>query len=244
MKRSELITPIASILFGTKQRFVFLTCVLLFPSFSGCRSIYLSELSPQGEIQTKLPPLSPIMDIRSLEDAFGIYNTSSDSYSTGGVIFNTPYVNTTTNSTTYRNQSIKDLDVIFTRDVQNNICETYGNTKGYITCRITEGGSSKKGGGFTFLSWVLGYCVTNLFGMPYATTKSAFEVQVNIYDRNQNLVGSYVSPYIAKKEFVALYYGYTVSDGKRKTAMTAFKACMNNIKRQINSDTQLKSRLD
>ena len=48
-------------------------------------------------------------------------------------------------------------------------------------------------------------------------------------------MGSYTSPYIKSKAYVALYWGYTSATARRKTARDAFKECMDDIKKQIAS---------
>lgn len=208
----------------------------------GCKAIYLSEMSPQTRFgKTLLPALQPMVDVQSLENVFGISSTSTSShgFATGHQVGPTAMVlgSSFSTSTTSRHGSINDIKVIFENDVRNNICEKYGTNKGYITCSALSGSSGKPIG-----MWWLGACpglgVPYLFGMPARAAKTFLQIQVNIYDQQQNLVGSYQSPYYGDKEYVALYWGYSGSNAISKTAMDTFKMCMDNIKQQIANDTE------
>lgn len=217
------------------KKFFWLSALFLV-LFTGCKSLYTSDLQPKKRITKQLPPLTPVMDIASLENAFGISSTTSNSFATGGMFFNTPYVSGTTNSTTYRDKSINDLQVLFNRDVEGAICEANGERKGFITCRVIDGGKKVGGGGYTVASWIGAYCFINLLGFPHGRYKAAFQLEVSIYDAQQNKIATYTSPYIMKKAWRAIYYGYCKEPGLRKVAILAYNDCMDNIKLQINKD--------
>lgn len=207
---------------------------------SSCKSIYISEFEPTGSITKKLPPLHCKFDMSSLTSVFGISNTQGTATGAGSYIGNSDTYMGFTNYDlqTTQSPSINDLQIMFEHEVRNNICNMYGTPKGYAVCKILRGSNRRAGGGYTFFSILGGYCLINLLGFPFGTARTDLQIQVDIYNLDGSLVGTYKSPYIKKKVFIALYYGYTKYDGKRKTAIEAFKSCMEDIKAQISNDSQ------
>lgn len=209
-------------------------------SLYGCASLYMTEAIPQKENNSQLlPPLTPVMDIQSLENIFGIATTTSSgsSYSTHHLIGETgmSFSNGHTTSTTFRDPAIHDLTSYFEKDATTNICEQYGNRRGYITCQIVNGFSNVRIG----MRWLGAYPflgIPYLLGMPSKKAQSSLMVKIDIYDTNKNLVGSYTSNFHYDKRYVALYYGYSAANAKHKTALEAFKACMLDIKIKIKAD--------
>lgn len=206
---------------------------------SSCKSIYISDLAPTGSISTKLPPLQSRFDMSSLTSVFGVSNTQGTATGAGRYIGGNTYMGYTDyDLQTTQSPSINDLQVMFEHEVRNNICNRWGTPKGYAVCKIL-GGSNRSGGGiYTCLSILGGYCFVNLLGVPFGTAHTDLQIRVDIYNSADALVGTYTSPYVKKKVFRALYYGYTKDDGKRKSAIDAFKACMDDIKAQISKDSQ------
>ena len=207
---------------------------------NGCASLYMNESIPAKDNNSKtLPPLAPIMDIQSLENVFGIAttNSSGSSYSTHhligqiGMSFNNGY----STSTTYRDPAIHDLATYFETDATTNICQQYGDRKGYITCQVVNGYSGVRIG----MRWIGAYPflgIPYLMGMPSKKAQSSLMVKIDIYDKAKNLVGSYTSNFYYDKRYVALYYGYSASNAKHKSALEAFKACMEDVKAKIRAD--------
>lgn len=207
---------------------------------NGCASLYMNESIPiKDNYSNLLPPLAPIMDIQSLENVFGIAttNSSESSYSTHyllgqtGMSFNNGY----SSSTIYRDPAIHDLTTYFEKDATTNICQQYGIRKGYITCQVVNGYSGVRIG----MRWIGAYPLLGipyLLGMPSKKAKTSLMVKIDIYDGAKNLVGSYTSDFHYDKRYVALYYGYSASDAKHKTALEAFKACMEDVKAKIRAD--------
>lgn len=221
------------------KRIAFLLLIVL--SLSGCKALYLSELTPTTKYGTALPPLIPLIDAGSFETVFAATSTSTSTtgYATGFNIGNKSYIvgNSTSTSNTFRNPTLNDLRVIFENDVKNNICEKYGSNKGYISCSVVTGANYKPMGAW-WLTYCIGCGIWQLLGVPTGAAKTYLQIQVDIYDMNKNLIGTYTSPYIKDKAYIALYWGYSGNNALRKTAQTAFKECMDNIKRQIAADSQ------
>lgn len=216
-----------------KTLFIIYLLVIL----TSCRSLYISDLKPEGKISTQLPQLAPHINVSSLENVFGINHSTTQSFGTTNIFLGNITFTATSATSNYRDPSIQDISVIFDRDVKNNICDISRDLKGYITCNITTGYTKVGGAGWTILSvWGTAF-IGNLFGMPILRVKSGMEVEVQIFDSNKKLLGSYTSPYYQYKVPVALYHGYNVRNGKRKTAIMAFKSAMSDIKRQIQEDS-------
>lgn len=223
------------------KKLLFITgSLIVMVLLNGCASLYMNESIPtKDNYSNLLPPLAPIMDTQSLENVFGIAttNSSGSSYSTHhligqtGMSFNNGY----SSSTTYRDPAIQDLTTYFEKDATTNICQQYGTRKGYITCQVVNGYSGVRIG----MRWIGAYPLLGipyLFGMPSKKAQSSLMVKIDIYDRSKNLVGSYTSDFHYDKRYVALYYGYSASNAKHKTALEAFKACMKDVKAKIKAD--------
>ena len=216
------------------KKFLFLS-VLLMATIS-CRALYLSEMTPSSKYGERLlPPLKTYLDIESFETVFSSSNTYTTAQATHNIGVGGPYTNYYSTSSTYKNPQINDLKVIFQNDVQNNICSKYGTTKGSIVCSIVSGSHGRRIG-----LWPLGAAVMlgvpYLFGMPTGASKTYLKLRVDIYDNSNNLVGSYESPMLKEKKYMALYWGYNGSNAESKTSWDTFKGCMDNIKQQIAND--------
>ena len=223
------------------KKLLFITVAFIsMVSLNGCASLYMSESIPVKEDYSDLlPPLTPIMDTQSLENVFGIATTNSSGSSNSthhligqtGMSFNNSY----SSSTTYRDPAIQDLTTYFEKDATTNICQQYGTRKGYITCQVVNGYSVVRIG----MRWIGAYPlfgIPYLLGMPSKKAQSSLMVKIDIYDKSQNLVGSYTSDFHYDKRYVALYYGYSAGNAKHKTALEAFKACMKDVKAKIRAD--------
>lgn len=204
---------------------------------NGCASLYMTESIPVKEnYPNLLPPLAPIMDTQSLENVFGVAtSTSSFSGSSSYYPLGQATISGYSSSTTYRDPAIQDLTTYFEKDATTNICQQYGTRKGYITCQVINGYSIVRTG----MRWIGAYPLMGipyLLGMPAKKAQSSLMVKIDIYDKSKNLVGSYTSDFHYDQRYVALYYGYSASDAKHKTALEAFKACMKDIKAKIRTD--------
>jgi hypothetical protein len=214
----------------------FLVPVILAILLTGCKSIYLSELKPTPKNTKLLPPLEPIVNIESLESAYSSgssvvevskYNTRPSNSTFLGIASST--------STIYKDKRIQDAITIFERDVTDNISNPFGEKKGSITCRIVAGEQSMKD------NWVWATAFSaftlNLFGIPLYSSVTNIDVEVDIYSKNNNLIGKYSATGYSKV-WVALYWGYDETSASRKSAYSAFKLALNEIKLKIQDDNE------
>jgi hypothetical protein len=189
---------------------------------TGCRTVGYAEMSPTGRMTTLLPPVEAEIDTRSLEGVFGVMVTS-------GYMSDSGYYE----DVSYANPIVLDLITLYDRDIRN-IAEEYGPRRGSISCRVVDGEVGGGGFGFAFLSGLTLF-VPNLLGLPLGYSKAVLQLEMSVLDGQGALIGRYTSQYNKERVPIALYYGYG-SDAPQKVAIDAFKACMTDLKEQIELD--------
>jgi hypothetical protein len=211
--------------------------ILIFVLLSSCRSIKDTDLKAGRQNNRLLPPIEIRIDLQSFH-----------------FLRHTPYLRTpeTNLNQTFQidtaiyissfNLSNRHIDIatIFENEVQQSICYSEGEKKGYIVCKLTDGQTRQKYVLPIVSGLLLG--IPNLFGMPVGRVKTQLTVEVDIYNNNQELIGQYSAPCRASAA-IALYYGYSEfgpllreSNVYRKAAIKAFSCAMQNIKQQIELD--------
>lgn len=200
---------------------------------ASCRTIDLGLLKPSGQISPLLPALEAEFDMYSLEKLFPNHNYPDASYTSTNID-----VNTQTISVLKVNQvdaTPNDLITLFDRDVKNNITNPYGEKQGRIICRIAA--SDHQSNYFLRFFSVFSGGTLNLLGMPFDINKNQIDIDIEIINNNNELVGRYSA--IGKgKEICSLYYGHNYLLAKRMAYIEAFKAAMTDIKRQIKNNHQ------
>ena len=213
---------------------LFLIPFVLVFLFTSCKTIYLSELKPYPKNTKLLPALEPIVDIESLESAYSSGSSVVEVSTYNSRPSNSTYLGIgNSTSTIYKDKRVHDAITIFERDVTENITNPFGEKKGSITCRIVAGDQSMKD------NWVWGTAFTlftlNLLGIPYYSSVTDIDVEVEIYSKNNDLIGKYTATGHSKV-WVALYWGYNESSASRKSAYTALKMALNEMKLKIQDD--------
>ncbi len=146
-----------------------------------------------------------------------------------------------TYSSTTANPAFNDIKTIFERDLEN-ISQISGAPKGSIRCRAIDGKSKDGKHRMSVEAFSLAVasgltlCTANLVGMPISCSKSKLQIEVTILDSNNNVIGRYISDFHKSKSYVAMYWGYSLSQAPRKDARYVFTACMEDIKYQIEKD--------
>mgnify|MGYP003344222108 FL=1 len=128
---------------------------------------------------------------------------------------------------------------IFTKEVEENLIDPYGDKYGYI---IMKQNIIKMKPGIFIPNAILLY-VPTLLGVPFAITKYTIEVEIRITDFNNKLLGKYTA--IGKgKNICAMYYGYSLMNVARKTYTDAINDALNQIRPLILADVnQLNEKL-
>ena len=198
--------------------------------FSSCATLEPGLFRSNSKNSVLLPTLDPQFDMRSL-------NAYYPEIISGGNYMNSNNVNIAYEAYPVQiKQNILSQDIIniFERDVKDNITDPFGDYKGAIVCKVVYANQKSKNIALTVLSTItLG--IGNLLGLPTCSEEMAMDIEVEIYDLSDKLIGRYSSQGY-DKEWVALYYGYDTSDAIRKANAIAFKNAMSNIKEQINQD--------
>ncbi len=207
---------------------------------SSCATMKMTDLKPEPKITPSLPTLEVRVDLESFESAYTLGSTSSVS---SGSVYGRTTVDknraTTTGigtavstSTMSKDPRIQDAITIFDRDVKDNLTDPFGDSKGFILCKINAS-NEKINLGWAVLSGVT-LMIPNLLGMPIGAYKMTLDVDVEIYNSSQKLIGRYNATASAKK-YMALYWGYG-KDCARVANIMAFRDAMNIIKEQIRND--------
>jgi hypothetical protein len=203
-------------------------------TITSCATYKMTDLIPSQKNDILLPALEPKIDINSFESAYslGESSTSGTGYKSS-LSNNSSIVVANSNTTMYKDKRIQDAITIFDRDVKDNITNPYGDRKGYILCRIADR-NYVEGEGWAALSGFT-LCIFNLFGMPFGYCQTSLDLEVEIYNKSDNLVGRYRSVGF-NKTWIAIYYGYGIYSAPRISSINAFKSAMNDIKLQIGKD--------
>ena len=177
--------------------------------------VSLTELRPQGKNDTLLPMLDPIVDTHSLEFAYAGSRQHVSSNITITTNDDEDSVIYDYSSPSY-DQRIQDAITIFTRDVTNNICDSSTPSCGTIQMSIAAANIRQRGLGLLLASTLLLW-TPQLVGVPIGFYETQLDVDVEIFDRNDNIVGRYNT--LSKSNVVmALYYGYGF-DANRESAL-------------------------
>jgi hypothetical protein len=172
--------------------------------FQNCRTYNSSQsLNLKSPIDPKLPALKSSMDNQS-------------------GTFVTPFL--------YGNA---DQFEIFDQEVDNNLCNSYGQKYGYIVLR-TYYSKFGIGIGYSVVSGITLF-IPNLLGMPMARPKFELQATVEILNSRKELIGKYRAAGKGKS-ITALYYGYGQSDSIRKARIDALNNALSEIRKQIQTD--------
>lgn len=207
--------------------------------FSSCKSFQLSSIARAPEMEEKLPPMTPDFDVNS----FGI--DYQDLYSIPNIIVSgkLPSVQSVVNKATLSLTIAEDTKRIYDRTIIDRMCRSVGESKGYIVCRLglrTRTFASKVNPIVSSLT--LG--ILNVFGYTAATYRDEMEIIVDVYDLNDNAVGSFSALGVGEAD-VKLYSGYNVSSAKRMAHAKAFTDAMESISNKMQLEIRaLKSRLE
>ena len=135
---------------------------------------------------------------------------------------------------TNNSKHVADFNIIFQREVEENICvsDTYGQKKGTIICTLIDARGVNKGW------WLVPSCcllfIPNILGFPLGAFETEMQIEVFIFDVNNNLAGKYRSDIHKQKTYAAAYWGY--NEPETRNNLLVFSKCMDDIKHQITND--------
>lgn len=122
-----------------KKTYLFL--LITITVFSSCKVIPpdYSSLRQQKKLQTMLPPLKPIIDMQSLENAYssGMIVTAGRAYSRANT-FGGVSTSGLSTSTYQADPRVQDVAQLFENEVKNNISNFIGEQKGSVRLKIIK----------------------------------------------------------------------------------------------------------
>lgn len=214
----------------TMKKLYFVTLVMLI-LFSSCRTVNLAEFKPTGQINPLLPALEAEFDLYSLDKLFPNHQLTDASFTSASVDMNAQTVNIT--KINHVDATPNDLITLFDREVKSNITNPYGKKYGRIICRVAA--TDERGTYLLRLLSAFSLGTLNVLGMPYNINKNQIDIDVEILNNNNDLVGRYTAIGKGRKNS-SLYHGYGYFTAKRLAYVEAFKDAMTDIKKQIDAD--------
>ncbi len=203
--------------------------------FTACKSITYQDVNPEiSPNKNLLPALESIVDMNNLEATYtvGSYNATANNIGTG--FGGNSWAQTTyMNGTAYKDIRIKDVINVFDKEIKENITTPYGSKKGYIVLKLGYRGVD---GSIIYPLVSLATLMTiNCLGFPAGEISQSLEVEVEIWNKNKELIRRYVEN-VRDTEYVAMYWGYHNATIGRKLAADNIKQAMKNIRQKINRD--------
>lgn len=212
----------------------FLILVVAAVAMVGCRSYSFMETTPSVDLAKKLPAMELNLDEQSFATVTGYATTESTSSTL--VDYSRPlgigFGVSENSSVSYTSSDLNNVKSLYYTNMYDNILSKVGEKKGKVVCRLIAG-DSRDNFGFTVLSAVT-LCVPNLFGMPFASSKTDMIVEMDFMDINNNVVATYKSKAHKVKKYYAMYWGYKDAEGV--AIAETFKQCLDDINKQIKGD--------
>lgn len=203
---------------------------------SSCASLKTSDLRHSNLGCVQLPTLEPRVDLNSLESVYTMGTATSSSAGYGTAVGKSSVIGSSISvSQMTKDPRVQDAITIFDREVKDCITNPYGERKGYILCKFASGGS-KMNFALPFFSGFF-LLVPNILGMPIAQVKTSIDLDIEIYDNNERLIGRYNASGFNKSQS-AFYYGYKPSSLGRVSGINAFKMALGIIKQKIETDKE------
>lgn len=230
------------IFFHSKNRIAMRTFILLFLIITmlilSCKTFALSAIPRMIEMEEKLPPLQPDFGVASFGPDY------QDLYNIPNIIVSgkLPNVQNVVNKATLSFTIAEDTKRIYNRTIVDRMTRSVGETKGYIVCRLGMRSRSFESNVNPIVS-TLTLGVLNVFGYKAATYKDEMEIIVDVYDLNDNILGSFSALGVGTAD-MKLYIRYNGNSAKRMAHARAFTNAMNAISdKMLRELSALKARL-
>ncbi|MFA9391631.1 MAG: hypothetical protein ACERKD_17610 [Prolixibacteraceae bacterium] len=215
---------------------VVLLALLIGASIS-CRTLDFAELTPESRNSNLLPAMATEVNVDVLEGYFYGKTTSTTEFiSQNESESNSTIIQTIADDRPFSTTS-NDFITIFERDVKQNISNPIGKRQGTMVCKIVALNSDMGGMGLAMIS-ACTFGTLNLLGFPFSSNAASVDVEIEVYNKTDELIGSYQAVG-RSRVFSALYYGYDPLSASRLSKIRAFKEALDKIKLQINADHDL-----
>lgn len=221
------------------MRTFILLFILITMLLSSCKSFQLSSIPRAAEMENKLPPLEPDFDVSSFGPDY------QDLYNIPNILVSgrLPSTQSLVNKATLSFTIAEDTKRIYNRTIIDRMTRSVGPTKGYIVCRLGMRSRSFESRVNPIVS-VLTLGVMNVFGYKAATYVDEMEIIVDVYDLNNEVIGSFSALGVGEAD-MKLYSGYSGNSAKRMAHARAFTDAMESIAEKMQSEIgALKARLE
>lgn len=219
---------------STRNQYRLMLLLIIGLSICSCRTMNLAELTPSQQNIDLLPPLNAKMDLSLIENIDLASVISTTEFKTENESDASPSVIQTYTEPVFKSETTNDLKVLFDRDVKYNMTKIGGEKCGTIVCRVAAINTDDNSFALSFLS-IGTFGLLNLVGFPFASIATSIDIDVELFDINNELVAAYHS--IGKSRvYSAMYYGFEVDSAVRLSKIRAFKKAMNKVKAQIDQD--------
>jgi hypothetical protein len=205
------------------KRYIFAGFIIL---LSACTTIKTTDLQPGNTGCIQLPALEPVVDLYSLESMYPGRTIMGSTTDTG---------TDQTMVSISKDRRVQDAITLFEREVKDCLTNPYGDRKGYIVCKFAS--ADIRNNIFYPGASVLLLHIPNILGMPRAKMTTTIDVDVEIYNYNDRLLGRYTASG-TDISYSAFYYGYRLSSLGRISGINAFKMALNDIKLKIEKDKE------
>ena len=183
-----------------------------------CKTVSYNDLNiTVKENQKKLLLKNAIINIHNLER---IYDTSYHNFVVEG---NAPHI---------KDVRVDDTKRLFFKWAEQ--ITNYNSDGGYMVFRLNSVSDERRMDVLEYFS-VLLLGTPTFIGIPYSIAGYRIEGELLIFDKNDKLIKRYIEDAYSS-EYVAMYYGYTLSDAKRKVALDCIKEILEKIRVKMEKD--------
>ncbi|TNE67884.1 MAG: hypothetical protein EP344_01790 [Bacteroidetes bacterium] len=207
---------------------------------AGCRTIQISDFHSATPTPEPLPKLGLAVHTESFALLFG--REMAEDILIGNALDPGGYFPSPIGVFTQVGQPLHDVYVLLGNELSDNIALGTGEQQGKARFKLIYYNRYNSGWGYTIPSALTAFAV-NIFGLPFAVTKSEVELQMEVTDNSGRVLSRYRAPGTGKTK-VAMYYGYSGVGALRKANLLALQDAMQGIKKQLAADLpQLKEQL-
>ncbi len=214
---------------------------------AACQNISQKDFQLADFQSEKLPPLEAVVDVNNLESVFSAGGYYGTSYNNGTLYnYNSSWVQTTSISGAYvKDSRIQNTVTLFNDFVKDKVTSPYGAKKGSMRLTIDYRNNQKNYTNIlTGLATVFSVYTLSLVGFPVKSYEDEMKLSVEIYNNRKEMIRRY-SAVVDNKTWVALYWGYNMSDVADKTSLDNVRQALNQIGMQISAEApQIKNLLN
>ncbi len=127
----------------------------------------------------------------------------------------------------------KEFNSIFIRELETNLTNPYGESKGYIQAQIIT--NDLNSNGFMVFYSLLSLGTLNLIGLPFNHPEYTLNFEFSIYDKNKKLIKKY-NIYGKGQAWAAAYYGYSGQNAIKLAMYRGFKDALKQLKFELQQD--------